>query len=385
MSVKVTVNSVDGNVILSAEKGYLLSDVLQESGIVAVFPCGGNGKCGRCRVHAQGMLESPGKTETEFLGEELERGIRLACMARVEGDCVITLPDAQIEAVTQGVVSDYEKEPLYKKCGAAVDIGTTTIAVQLWQSGEMVAADAVLNPQSSFGADVISRIQAAMDGKLPDLQQLVVNAIEKLLVSLCNKAGCSVETVVITGNTAMLHFLTGEDPKPLSAAPFQANRLFGEWVTAKEVGFGDALNDACVYLAPCFSAFVGGDIATAILASGLMEKQETALLVDIGTNGEMALLKDGNLLCCSTAAGPVFEGAQISCGMQGKPGAVDHITVENGALKYSTIGGAEAAGLCGSGLVDGVAALLKLDLLDESGFMKKEKNLKSKTRTFMII
>jgi len=372
MSIQIRVNNQEGSILLSAQKGQLLSDILKEAGLAAVFPCGGKGKCGRCRIRAEGELEAPGRAERDFLGAELEQGIRLACMARAMGHCTLTLPDTRIEAVTQGLLSEYEKKPLYRKCGAAVDIGTTTVAAQLWLEGEPAGEGSVLNPQSVYGSDVISRIQAAMDGKLPELQQLIVKAVEKLLDSMSAKAGYAIETVVITGNTAMLHFLAGEDPTPLSAAPFQAKRLFGEWLSAEELGFEGELKKARVFLAPCFSAFVGGDIASAVLASGLMTKEETALLVDIGTNGEMALLKDGTLLCCSTAAGPVFEGAQISCGMQGKPGAIDRVYAEEGQLRYTTIGGVRAEGICGSGLVDCTAALLELELLEESGFMEED-------------
>jgi len=372
MSFRVTVCTPGGETVLQAEKGQLISDLLKTAGMVAVFPCGGNGKCGRCRVRVQGLLEEPGPTEQAMLADDLAKGIRLACMCRVAGDCRVVLAESEIEAVTMGHMPDYEKKPLYTKCGAAVDIGTTTIAAQLWVGDEMVEEASALNPQSTFGADVISRIEAALAGRLNDLQHTVADAIEKMLVSMSEKAGCYPEVVVITGNTAMLHFLTAEDPAPLSAAPFAAGRLFGEWLSAKELNIGGKLCDTRFYLTPCFSAFVGGDITTAILASELVKKQQTALLVDIGTNGEMALLKDGRLICCSTAAGPVFEGAQISCGMQGKAGAIDHVTAEDGRLCCTTIKNEKAVGICGSGLVDAVAAFVELELVEESGYMEED-------------
>ncbi|MBQ8917980.1 MAG: hypothetical protein IJ044_04600, partial [Oscillospiraceae bacterium] len=168
--------------------------------------------------------------------------------------------------------------------------GTTTIAAQLWVEDKIVAECSALTPQAPFGADVISRIEAALAGRLSELQRAVADAIEKMLVSMGEKAGGYPEVAVITGNTAMLHFLAAEDPAPLSAAPFAAKRLFGEWLSASELSVGGKLSDTRFYLTPCFSAFVGGDIATAVLASELVKKQQTALLVDIGTNGEMALL-----------------------------------------------------------------------------------------------
>ncbi|MBR5559333.1 MAG: DUF4445 domain-containing protein [Oscillospiraceae bacterium] len=375
MSLKVTVHNGDEITALNAQNGQLLSDVLKLGGMVAVFPCGGNGKCGRCKVMAEGSLEAPGAAEQQALGEEINNGIRLACMTRVLGDCSVSLPRGKIEAVTKGVISDYVREPLYANCGAAIDIGTTTIAAQLWQDGKVAAEYSMLNPQATFGADVISRIQAALDGRLPELQKSVAQAIKETVLAMGEKVGMLPETVVITGNTAMLHFLASEDPAPLSAAPFHANRLFGEWVSAADIGITDDRLNCRFYLTPCFSAFVGGDISTAVLASDMLKKDEISLLVDIGTNGEMALLKDGRLLCCSTAAGPVFEGAQISCGMQGKPGAIDHVDIADGAMRYTTIGGEKPIGLCGSGLVDCIAALIELEQLDETGFLEDDVEL----------
>ena len=205
-----------------------------------------------------------------------------------------------------------------------------------------------------------------MDGRGETLRSMITSAIETLIVQAAAQAETAPETVktlVITGNTTMLYLLAGRNPEALSHAPFEADHLFDEWFD---------LNGRKAYLPPCLHAFVGADITCALLASGMCSRNETALLCDVGTNGEIALWKDGVLYIASTAAGPAFEGAGIRCGCSSIPGAVDRVDIVNGALCASTIGGKAAVGLCGSGLVDAVAALLGLEWLDETGAMDDE-------------
>lgn len=166
---------------------------------------------------------------------------------------------------------------------------------------------------------------------------------------------------VVTGNTTMLYLLTGRSPACLSCAPFRADTLFGAWHT---------LWGRAAYLPRCMDAFVGADITCAVLASGMCQREETALLMDIGTNGEIALWHGGKLYVTSTAAGPAFEGAGISCGCGSITGAIDGVWVEKGQLCASTVDHAPAVGICGSGIVDAVAALLSLNLIDETGAME---------------
>ena len=219
------------------------------------------------------------------------------------------------------------------------------------------------NPQIAVAADVIGRIGAAMDGRLQDLQNMIQAAIETLLVQSAAQAGIAPETVktlAVTGNTTMLYLLTGRNPEALSHSPFEADCLYDETVQ---------LGSRSMYLPPCLHAFVGADITCAVLASGMTKSSETALLCDVGTNGEIALWKDGVLYVSSTAAGPAFEGAGITCGCGSIPGAIDRVAVKDGALEVSTIRNAPAVGLCGSGLVDAVAAMLELEWMDETGAM----------------
>jgi uncharacterized 2Fe-2S/4Fe-4S cluster protein (DUF4445 family) len=258
----------------------------------------------------------------------------------------------------------------------ALDIGTTTLAARLYASDGALLSEAVaLNPQSLFGADVISRIEASLSGNADKLAELIRGAIADLADELCRKADAlprQIEEIVATGNTAMLYLLTESSPLALSRAPFAADKLFGEEIDALALGIDILADGAKIYLPPCISAFVGADTVCALLSSELCDSSESGLLVDIGTNGEMALWKDGNLSVCSTAAGPAFEGVGISSGMRGESGAIDKVAILNGKLCPHVIGEAQARGICGSGIVDAAACMLELELMDETGFIEDE-------------
>ncbi|MBQ2716209.1 MAG: DUF4445 domain-containing protein, partial [Clostridia bacterium] len=327
-------------------------------------PCGGHGKCGKCKVRARGKLSAPSEAELRLLTEdELKSGIRLACKTVALGDCEIeTLASsAEAQIVTGGAFVEFELKPTFKKYGVAIDIGTTTLAAHLYDvRGTLIAEHSRLNPQSEWGADVISRIEASIGGKSDELARSIISALDKMIAELALSARIDAKEIdgaVITGNTVMLSLLTREDVEPFSHAPFEARRLFGETLSAKELGLCSLEPGARVCLPPCISAFVGADTVCALLATDLCGK-DCAMLADIGTNGEMALSYNGALRVCSTAAGPAFEGVGISMGMRGAFGAIDKVSVSGGELEIHVIGEGEAVGICGSGLVDAAASML---------------------------
>ena len=352
--------------------GTLLSELLAPTHTVEM-PCGGRKSCGKCKVTARGKLSPLSEAEKKHLSTtEIESGIRLACCTTVEGDCEITTAAASGNAInTAGDLPEMEFSPAFTKYGAVIDIGTTTLAARLYgTSGKMLADTSELSPQRGFGADVISRIEAALGGSEKELARVTREAINGMIEIMAKKAGIvtsDIDGVVITGNTVMLHFLTETSTEPLSHAPFKAERLFGETLSAKELSLTALLPETEIYLPPCAEAFVGADITTAILYSEITKNTSPAILVDIGTNGEMALVKNGEMLLCSTAAGPAFEGAGLSMGMGAKDGAIHKVTVEDGEITASVLGGTAPIGICGSGVVDAVAALLETEILDETG------------------
>lgn len=359
---------------ISAEIGQTVAQIINGE-----QPCGGHGKCGKCKVVARGSLSAPSESELRLLSaDELARGVRLACSARVLGECEIsTIRDGRDSVVlTDADLPQLSLCPDFERLGVALDIGTTTLAARLYSSdGELLSSVGGLNPQSSFGADVISRIEASLASHEEELASLILSAIDNLIFELCRAADRTADeigSIVLTGNTAMLYFLTKSSPLALSRAPFLADRLFSETLGARELGLNSLAPDTKVYLPPCISAFVGADTVCALLATELCDSDAVRMLVDIGTNGEMALFDGTRLYVCSTAAGPAFEGVGISSGMRGETGAIDKVTIVNGALHSHTVGGAKARGICGSGIVDAAACMLELELMDETGFIEDE-------------
>lgn len=337
-----------------------LSSLLQQHGAAAAHPCGGRGVCRKCAVRAAGAISAPTPPEAAA-------GCRLSCQITLLGDAEVWLSEDAgcIETAGSTAVLGDAMDGAF---GAALDIGTTTLALKLYDlnTGALLAQEGAMNPQRSIAADVMGRIGAAMDGALPLLQRMITGALEELLHRACAQAQivpAQVGSLVVTGNTTMLYLLTGRDPACLSAAPFLADFLFD---------CRDTLLGIPVYYPPCMNAFVGADITCAVLDSGMHVNHKTALLCDIGTNGELALWKDGTLFVTSTAAGPAFEGAGISCGCGSIPGAIDRVWLENGKPCIHTIGNRTPSGLCGSGLVDAVAAFLETGDIDETGAMEKD-------------
>ena len=258
--------------------------------------------------------------------------------------------------------------------GLAFDLGTTTVVATLLDltTGTPVAVESMLNKQQPFGADVITRISATMldPGALDKLRELAQQTLAELAVSVCDNSKVrpdEVYEVALAGNATMVHLVLGLDPEPLGVAPFiMAARLLPE-VRARDLGV-PAHPAARAVIFPAFGAYVGGDITAGLLASGMDRDPRVRLFIDIGTNCEIVLGGRDWLLATAAPAGPAFEGAAIRCGMRAADGAIEAVTLTDGGdLKITVIGDAEPAGLCGSGLVDAVTALVEAGLLDGSG------------------
>lgn len=258
-------------------------------------------------------------------------------------------------------------------CGLAVDLGTTSVVAVLVDlvTGRILGVESRLNGQANYGADVVSRITYV--GSEPDglatLQSAAVATINSALAALAEKAGVDrhhVYEVVVVGNSCMSHLLLGVDPRSLALAPYQP--VVTDPVCCRAAQLGLAINpDGRVYTLPNIAGFVGSDTVAVILATAMHRSDELRLALDLGTNGEMVLGNRDRLLACSTAAGPAFEGARISCGMRATEGAIERVWIENGRVKLQVIGGGPPVGLCGSGLLDAVAQMLRAGVLDNSG------------------
>jgi uncharacterized 2Fe-2S/4Fe-4S cluster protein (DUF4445 family) len=264
----------------------------------------------------------------------------------------------------------------------ALDIGTTTLVATLLDlgTGSEWAVASRLNPQTQFGDDVLSRILHARQGPeaLHRLHQSIVTAVDEMLAELCQQAGVAcnrVYEIVFAGNTTMQQLLCGVDCRPLGEVPFVPASQRGLIFRAAEIGL-HIHPRGVAYVLPVIGGFVGGDTVAGILATGLADAGEPTLFVDIGTNGEIVLLANGKLSAASTAAGPAFEGARISCGMRGSSGAIEKVAVDlDGHLRINVIGNVAPVGLCGSGLIDVTAELLRHGVLGSQGRLQTRDQL----------
>ena len=349
----------------------LLSDLLAPHGFS--LPCGGAHTCGACRVTAYGELSPLSAEEKRLLTtEEQLSNVRLACCARALGSCTVHALSPPRPRVRKGgtLPAAAGESPFGRGHVLAADIGTTTVAAYLCDPlrPDRPAAAGELNAQAPFGADVITRIGKCAEIGVRPLREALAGQLDRLFAGLLRGRGVRpdrVRGVVLTGNTAMLHLFAGLDPAGLAAAPYTPQSLFGVLYNAR--GYFSTLPPAApVYLAPCVGAFVGADTVCALLACRLEPRE---LLLDVGTNGELALMTEEGALCCSAAAGPAFEGAGLRCGMVAADGAICAAAVRDGGIVCRTIGGGPPRGVCGTGAVSLLAALLELGAVDESGLL----------------
>ncbi|MGB9814229.1 MAG: ASKHA domain-containing protein [Thermovenabulum sp.] len=439
---KYKVKILPDNIEMLVEENTVLKEVFTEGGIKFEFPCGGAGKCKKCKV----KIKKEGEKEEEVL----------ACQTEVKGDLVVEIikREQKHHILEKGVKRQVVINPLVKKVylelphpsiqdnradwtrlieslgqkglranlkvlrdlpeklrksdfkstvviagdevvavesedttekllGMAFDIGTTTIVGYLMNlnTGQELTHVSSINPQTKYGADVISRIIFASQsaGGLEKLHKEVVMEINSLIEKAVEEAGYKSEDVyaiTVAGNTTMHHLFLKIQPRYLASAPYVP--VVKEKLTVGADDIGIRINPAGkVFLLPNIAGFVGADTVAAALAAEMDKAEELKLLIDIGTNGEIVLGTKERLYACSTAAGPAFEGAHISCGMRGATGAIDHVSIGE-EYKYTVIGDTLPAGICGSGLLDAVAELLKIGVVDTNGRILKPDQIRNK-------
>ncbi len=421
-------------------KGTTLLEAARQLGVGLRGICGGQGTCGTCRVgvppEGWDARSPPSSTELDLLGGE--KGVRLACQARVLAPLSVLVPPESLasrqrtqtegkwtptslappllphdleqgdprtaisrlgemlgrplrldpallspsppETLLRAVVRGDEVVALLPRnipiLGLALDLGTTKLAGYLvdLESGETLASGGLPNPQAAWGDDVMSRLRYAIEEhRGPErLQQAVVEGIasllERLLARIDGRARQVVE-MTVAGNTAMHHLFLRLPTRTLGRSPYEPVERGPLDVRAREVGLNLAPG-AFVHLLPNIAGFVGGDHVAALLATRLDEVSVPTLLLDIGTNTEIALATQEGIICCSAASGPAFEGAHIRFGMRSAPGAIEHVRLLDGQVLCETVGGGPPVGICGSGILDAVAELRRAGLLDGRGHLK---------------
>lgn len=353
---------------IEAPAGTPLRNLLFEQGVE--FPCGGQGRCRGCRIRVLKGDAPVNAAQAERLSpEELAAGWRLACQCALTDNLVIELRQWDSAILTNE--SSFAFTPR-DGLGVAVDLGTTTVVAQLLdlRTGHVLGVRTALNPQARFGGDVMSRVQHAVaNGGQKELEGVIrheIGVLIRQMLGMANADAAELRRVVIVGNTVMQHLFCGIDAEPLSHYPFEPVNDGLQTLTPEELGWR-LHTDTVVQFLPSLGGFVGSDILAGILATDLTERDELVGLVDLGTNGEIVLGNKQRMVCASTAAGPAFEGARISSGMRASTGAIGRVHVVDGEMRAEVIGDGEPRGICGSGLVDAVAAGLDLARIRPTG------------------
>jgi uncharacterized 2Fe-2S/4Fe-4S cluster protein (DUF4445 family) len=397
-----------GNNCVEVEDGITILQAARLAGVVIEAPCNSNATCGKCKVKvSKKFIPRLVQTGMHRLSEsETRQEFVLACQSEIQGDIEVELVDnhenKSLKILNFGKSFDFpvksyiskqffpenhltrvfgggqeigveEGDTAGKNYGLVIDIGTTTVVTAIFDlnTGEEMSSESALNPQSIYAQDVLSRIKFASNEKgLETLYQEFIMEVNRMIVEITGKAEIAqqhIYEVIFSGNTCMLHLATKVNPTSLGRYPYTPAIRGGNYLRAID----HKLNVSpfgLIYLPPIISPYVGADITSGILASQVAEQNGITLFVDIGTNGEMVIAVDSRLSSTSTAAGPAFEGMNITFGMRAGNGAVERFEVgANGTVSVKTIGESIPIGICGSGLIDIVGELVSHGVINASG------------------
>lgn len=402
-----TVSFIGKDTAITVEQGTSILAAARMAGVLIESPCNAMGTCGKCKVQldaAQMSNVKQGEGRHKVSAAERDQGIVLSCQTYVYGDIAVKVIEQNqnntLKILNDGKSFAFDIKPCVSKqfdstgtavlingkkagtengnttsqiYGLAVDIGTTTLVAALidTENGKELASVSALNPQSLIAQDVLSRIQfASTDEGLLKMFDDITKQINDMIAELETETGISrkhIYEVVYSGNTTMIHLAANINPRSLGKFPYTPAIYGGNSIPAVSLGI-DISPFGQIYLPPIISAYVGPDITSGVLASQLDKRKGTTLFIDIGTNGEMIIAKDGSLCATSTAAGPAFEGMNISCGMRAGNGAIEFFEIAgNYEIKIKTIGNTKATGICGSGLLDIVGELVRVGVIGKNG------------------
>lgn len=409
----VKVNFITNNESVEVEKGTTILEAARKIGVVIESPCNAVGVCGKCKVKvvSDNLEDIIQDGEHHLSEEEKSEGFVLSCQAKVMADVDIELvsknSNKTLKILNHGhsfdialdnyiskkykednrtyiyageeLIGEEEGDTTALSFGVVVDIGTTTLVASLVNinTGEELYSVSALNPQSIHAQDVLSRIKFASDEEgLEVMYGGIIKELNSMLEKITKETRIDkkyIYEVIFSGNTCMIHLASNTNPYSLGKYPYTPQIEGGSYLEAKEHNL-QISEIGLIYLPPIISAYVGPDITSGVLATRLQDKKGTTLFVDIGTNGEMVIGKDGNLSATSTAAGPAFEGMNITYGMRAQRGAVEYFNIEeDGTIEIKTIENEKAVGICGSGLIDIVGELVANKVIGKSGkFVAKE-------------
>ncbi|MHC4298651.1 MAG: ASKHA domain-containing protein [Planctomycetota bacterium] len=363
---------------ISIHEGATLLDAAGQAGIILNTACGGVGTCNKCVAY----LDPDGRRV-------------LACQCRVRSDLTVTIPAEsrffEQRILAEGIDTRHKIQPDIfkgypqkgKVLGLAIDLGTTTVVAKLidMKTGQCLSTEAALNPQTRLGDDVVSRIAyAETDENAAELHRAIIACVTDLMEKLCQRAAVSADhiyEVCLVGNTTMSHIFLELPVSQLGRAPYEAFSLDAHDLPAGESSL--PINPAGnIHTVENIAGFVGSDTTAVALAADMDCAEEMTLIVDVGTNGELVFGTKDRLYAASCAAGPAFEGARITCGSRAVNGAIEAVVTNDDDIDLDVIGNAAPRSICGSGLIDAVAVLLDLGIIDRTGRFVEPAELKEK-------
>lgn len=377
---------IDGSdKIIHGKEGENLLDLLRNEQVDIPAICGGRGTCGKCKVQVLSGEVTPITSEEmkHLTSSEVESGVRFACRLNIQSNMKIRLQGKTEDSDRKSklmklpqwcinTINTYTEQYSESGYGVAFDIGSTTVVGLLWniRTSELIHVVAKTNPQRVVGADVISRIQYSMksEDNKNHIHQLIIKGLNEMLQEFDKmiEEHSQLKRVCIVGNTAMSLIAQNMDVGQLVKPPFPE----GIYRSRRNKGMETELlvpDEAIVTYLPGIGGHIGSDITAMIVATNIKNYEGVTLAIDIGTNGEIVLAKAGQLISCSTAAGPAFEGASIRFGMRAAKGAIEGVTIHDSSIELQIIQATEAEGICGSGLIDAIAAMLDIGVIDETG------------------
>ncbi len=376
MEIKIVIEDVEPEkeYILMTEPGKTITfaQAMDDLGLKFYRPCGGYGKCMSCAVRfVYGAPEMTSEDERALDFSEMRNGWRLGCKCVITKDCKIQVPKRLVSEITsvEGTLSE-EELPLDKtNIAIAVDIGSTTLAAAAVElnTGKILRQRTWTNGQLKYGADVMSRIKASIEGHGEELSKLVIDDLMKMGAQILGPDFLT-HKVVLSGNTVMTHLMLGYPVDGMAKYPFVP-------YTMDAIKFKESKRN--IYFMPSISAFVGGDIVAGLYyiherTKAKKQENDIFLFIDMGTNAELVLFDGRKYWCSSASAGPALEGASLSCGVASISGAINHLSIQEGKVKYTTIGGEKPIGICGSGVIDLIHELKRNGIIDEGGLLIEE-------------
>lgn len=410
----VKVNFVTNDKSVIVEKGTTILEAARKLGVIIESPCNSEGVCGKCKVKivSSNLKDIIQDGKHHLPDEEKAQGFVLACQTKVMADIDVEVTSKNLNKTLQilnhGQSFDIELDSFIKKefkdngktyvyareqkigeeegdttglnYGVVVDIGTTTLVASLVNinTGEELHSVSTLNPQSIYAQDVLSRIKFASDEKgLNIMYSSIIKELNSMIEKNTKETGVDkkyIYEVIFSGNTCMIHLAANVNPYSLGKYPYTPQLRGGNYLSASDhkLNISDI---GSIYLPPIISSYVGPDITSGILATRLQDRKGTTLFVDIGTNGEMVIARDGKLSSTSTAAGPAFEGMNITYGMRAERGAIEYFNIEeDGSIEIKTIEGGKSVGICGSGLLDIVGELVANKVIGKTGRFSSPEN-----------